>query len=107
MLIDSIYRKDKSYHPQVFLEEWGYVVKVKKMSEFITGNTEISSDDLIKKILMKKILIKKIKYGNFFKRKHKEFFNLAARKFHPQNIRKIFLGKNIRNFLSLGLHPKI
>ena len=45
MLIDSVYRKDKSYHPQVFLEEWRYVVKVKKMSEFITGNTESSSDD--------------------------------------------------------------
>ena len=45
MLIDSVYRKDKSYHPQVFLEEWRYVVKVKKMSEFITGNTENSSDD--------------------------------------------------------------
>ena len=27
MLIDSIYRKDKNYYPQVFLEKQKYVVK--------------------------------------------------------------------------------
>ena len=106
MLIDSIYRKDKSYHPQVFLEEWGYVVKVKKMSEFVTGNTEISSDDLIKKILMKKILIKKIKYGNFFKRKHKEFFNLAARKFHSPKYKKNIFREKYKKFFKLRTSSK-
>ena len=45
ILIDSVYRKDKNYYPQVFLEECKYVVKAKKMSKFITDNKEISSDD--------------------------------------------------------------
>ena len=45
ILIDSVYRKDKNYYPQVFLEECKYVVKEKKMSKFITDNKEISSDD--------------------------------------------------------------
>ena len=45
ILIDSVYRKDKNYYPQVFLEECKYVFKEKKMSKFITDNKEISSDD--------------------------------------------------------------
>ena len=44
-MIDSVYRKDKDYYPQVFLEECKYVVKNKKTSKFITDNIEISSDD--------------------------------------------------------------
>ena len=45
ILIDSVYKKDKNYYPQVFLEECKYVVKEKKKSKFITGNIENSSDD--------------------------------------------------------------
>ena len=44
VLIDSVYRKDKNYYPQVFLEKCKYAVK-KKMSKFITGDIEISYDD--------------------------------------------------------------
>ena len=40
ILIDSVYRKDKNYHPPAFSEEC--VVKEKKTSKFII---EISSDD--------------------------------------------------------------
>ena len=39
------FRKNKNYHPQVFLEECKYVVKEKKMPEYITDDIEISSDD--------------------------------------------------------------
>ena len=52
VLIDSVYRKDKNYYPQAFLEECKYVVKEEKMSKFITDN-------------MKKSLMKKIKYRFF------------------------------------------
>ena len=44
ILTDLVYRKDKDYYPQMFLEEWKYVVKG-KMSEFITDDVEVSSDD--------------------------------------------------------------
>ena len=43
----------KNYYPQVFSEEYKYVVK-EKMSEYITD------DKLLKKILIRKILMKKI-----------------------------------------------
>ena len=62
ILIDSVYRKDKDYYPQMFLEECKYVVKDKKMAKFITDCIEISSDVSDREILMKKILMKKIKY---------------------------------------------
>ena len=45
ILIDSVYKKDKNYYPQVFFEECKYVVKEKKKSKFITDNMEISSDE--------------------------------------------------------------
>ena len=38
VLIDSVYRTGKNYYPQVFLEECIYVVKEKKMPEYITDN---------------------------------------------------------------------
>ena len=46
ILLDSVYKKDKNYYPQVFLE-CKYVTKEKKRSikKFITDNIEISSDD--------------------------------------------------------------
>ena len=44
ILIDSVFRTGKSYYPQVFLEECKYVVKEKKIPNYIIGNVEISSD---------------------------------------------------------------
>ena len=43
-MIDSVYRKDKDYYSQVFLEECKYVVKGKKTSKFITDDMEICPD---------------------------------------------------------------
>ena len=47
ILLDSVYKKDKNYYPQVLLEECKYVVKERKKSikRFINDNIEISSDD--------------------------------------------------------------
>ena len=45
ILIDSVYRKDNNYYPQVFLKECKHVVKEKKMSEYITDELEISFAD--------------------------------------------------------------
>ena len=45
ILSDLLFRTDKNYYPQVFLEECKYIVKEKKMSEYITDEIEISSDD--------------------------------------------------------------
>ena len=44
-MIDSVYRKDENYYPQVLLEECKYVVKERKMFVFITDKIEIFSDD--------------------------------------------------------------
>ena len=44
-LIDSVYRTNKNYYPQMFLEECKFVVKEKKMPEYITDDIEISSND--------------------------------------------------------------
>ena len=44
ILIDSVFRTGKDYYPQVFLEECKYVVKEKKIPNYIIGNVEISSD---------------------------------------------------------------
>ena len=43
-LIDFVFRTGKKYYLQVFLEECKYVVKQKKMPEFITNDIETSSD---------------------------------------------------------------
>ena len=45
ILVDSDFRTGKNYYPRVFLEECKYVVKEKKMPEYITDDIEISSDD--------------------------------------------------------------
>ena len=42
-MIDSVFRTGKNYHPQVFLEEFKYVVK-KKILKYIIDDIEISSD---------------------------------------------------------------
>ena len=44
-MIDSVHRKDIDYYRQVFLEEYKYVVREKKMSSYITDDINISSDD--------------------------------------------------------------
>ena len=43
VLIDSVFRTGKNYYPQVFLEECKYVVKEKKMPQYITDHINISS----------------------------------------------------------------
>ena len=44
-MIDSIFRRGNSYYPQVFLEEYKYVVNEKKMPKYITDGIEISFDE--------------------------------------------------------------
>ena len=44
VLIDSAISTGKIYYPQVFLEECKYVVKEKKIPEYITEDIELSSD---------------------------------------------------------------
>ena len=43
-MIDSVFRTGKNYYPQVFVEEYKYVVKEKKMSRHIADDIEIPSD---------------------------------------------------------------
>ena len=44
ILIVSVFRMGKNYYPQVFLEECKYIVKEKKIPEYIIKSIEISSD---------------------------------------------------------------
>ena len=44
ILIDSVFKIDNNYYPQVFLKECKYFVKDKKISKYITDDTEISFD---------------------------------------------------------------
>ena len=44
-MIDSVYKKYKSYYHQVLLEECKSAVKEKKTYKLITDNIEVSSDD--------------------------------------------------------------
>ena len=43
-LINSVFRKGKNYHCQVFLEECKYIVKEIKMPEYIADDIEIYSN---------------------------------------------------------------
>ena len=43
-MIDSVFRTAKNYYPQVFVEECKYIAKEKKMPNYITLMTKISSD---------------------------------------------------------------
>ena len=43
-MIDFVFRAEKNYYPQVFLEECKYVVKEKKMPQYVTDDIEVSSD---------------------------------------------------------------
>ena len=44
ILINSVFRADKNYYPQVFLEECKYVVKKKKIPKYIIDDIEVSSN---------------------------------------------------------------
>ena len=57
ILIDFVFRTDKNYYPQVFLEEYKYVVKENKIPKYVIDNIKISSDS-DKENLMKKFLKK-------------------------------------------------
>ena len=45
ILISSVFRTVKSYYLQVFLEKCKYVVKKKKILEYITEHIKFFSDD--------------------------------------------------------------
>ena len=65
-MLDSIFKTGKNYYPQLFLEECKYVIKEKKIDNYITDDVEISSDsdednsdeETLEKIERKKILMK-------------------------------------------------
>ena len=50
ILLNSVYKKDNKYYPQVFLEECKYVVKEKKIYNHIIDDSEA----LLEKIQMEK-----------------------------------------------------
>ena len=80
ILLDSVYKKDNRYYPQVFLEKCKYAAKEKRIHNYIIDDGKISFDsdeeDLLKKIQMEKVLMKKIKYKIFpgFSFSEVEFF---------------------------------
>ena len=43
-MIDSAFRTGENYYPQVFFEEYKYVVKEKKIPKYTFDDIEISSD---------------------------------------------------------------
>ena len=43
-MIDSVFRTGKNHYPRFFLEECKYVVKEKRIPEYITDDIEILSD---------------------------------------------------------------
>ena len=67
ILIDSVFSTGKNYYPEVFAEECNYVVKEKKVPEYITNDMMILTEKiLMKKLPMKKNVMKKIKYRMCF-----------------------------------------
>ena len=67
ILINSVFSTGKNYHPQVFAQECKYVVKERKMLEYITNDMMILTEKiLMKKLPMKKNIMKKIKYRMCF-----------------------------------------
>ena len=41
ILVDSVFRTGKNYYPQVFLEEYKYIVKERKIPEYITDDRNL------------------------------------------------------------------
>ena len=67
ILINSVFSTGKNYHPQVFAQECKYVVKERKMLEYITNDMMILTEKiLMKKLPMKKNVMKKTKYRMCF-----------------------------------------
>ena len=104
ILIESVYRKDKDYYLQAFLEDEMLLKKRRRLTLLLVRQKFILMI-LIEKVLMKKILVKKIKHRNFlkkvwegirnfwgfassflnFKKNYKkiwQFFKPGAKKFH-------------------------
>ena len=94
-VIASVNMKDKNYYCQVLLEKYKHVVRAKKMSNFITDNIEIYSDD--SDDFDEKTEIKKI-YEFVFRRNKNNMINLFFKK-NKENIRNFFK-LEILNFLS-------
>ena len=44
ILIHSVFRRGKNYDPQVFLEEYKYVIKEKTIPKYVIDDIEISTD---------------------------------------------------------------
>ena len=65
ILINSVFKIDKNYYPQVYLEKCKFVFKEPKLSNYITDDINTSSDDSVRKILL--ILIKKILMNKYKK----------------------------------------
>ena len=59
---DSLFRADKNYYLQVLLEECKYVIKEKKIHNYITDDMEVSDSDEVNsdKKILDKIQIKKV-----------------------------------------------
>ena len=45
ILIDLVFRTDKDYYSQMFLEECKYIIKENEMLKYITNDVEVSSDE--------------------------------------------------------------
>ena len=64
-MIDSVFRKDKNYYPEVFLKECKYIVKEKKIPKYFIDNIETCSDSDRKSSdeenFNKKTMIRKVK----------------------------------------------
>ena len=54
ILINLVFRTDKDYYSQMFLEECKYIIKENEMLKYITNDVEVSSDESDKKDTMKK-----------------------------------------------------
>ena len=61
---NSAYRTGKNYYLQVFLVECKYVIKEKKIHNYVIDNVKISTDSdeetLLEKIIIKLMLLKLI-----------------------------------------------
>ena len=59
---DSLLRAGKNYYLQVLLEECKYVIKEKKIHNYITDDMEVSDSDEVNsdKKILEKIQIKKV-----------------------------------------------
>ena len=62
-MIDFVFRTDKNYYPQVFLEECKYVTKEKKIHNYFIDDVAIYSDSDGKTLLGKIEMEKNYDYG--------------------------------------------